>query len=45
MSDQTPQPMIKKEATRFQKKFPDVEDWGLISYQEAFEKQKILWII
>ncbi len=40
MDDQTQQPLIKKEVNRFATKFPDVEDWGLISYQEAFEKQK-----
>ncbi len=40
MSDQSPQPMVKKQAQRFQTKFPEVEDWGLIPYQEAFEKQK-----
>lgn len=41
MSDNTPQPMVKKDAKRFQTKFPEVEDWGLISYTEAFEKQKV----
>ncbi len=40
MSDQASQPMVKKEAKRFQTQFPEVEDWGLISYSEAFEKQK-----
>lgn len=34
------QPMVKKNAQRFKNPFPEVEDWGLISYAEAFEKQK-----
>ncbi len=32
--------LIKDNKPRFQTKFPEVEDWGLISYTEAFEKQK-----
>lgn len=40
MSENSPQSMVKESAKRFQNKFPDVEDWGLISYTEAFEKQK-----
>jgi lipoyl(octanoyl) transferase len=39
MSDVT-QPTVNKEAKRFQNPFPEVEDWGLISYTAAFEKQK-----
>lgn len=40
MSDQTSQPTVKQDTQRFQAKFPEVEDWGLISYLDAFEKQK-----
>ncbi len=32
---------LLKNTERFQAKLPAVEDWGLISYLDAFEKQKI----
>jgi lipoyl(octanoyl) transferase len=31
---------LVKDTPRFQARFPQVEDWGLISYTEAFAKQK-----
>ncbi len=40
MSQDTLQPTVDQKAKRFTNKFPEVEDWGLISYVEAFEKQK-----
>lgn len=32
--------MLVKEGAKFTAGFPEVEDWGLISYQEAFDKQR-----
>ena len=32
--------LLIKNTERFQMKLPEVEDWGEISYTEAFEKQK-----
>lgn len=32
--------IVKQNQPRFQARFPEIEDWGEIGYQQAFEKQK-----